>query len=464
MDLPDFQIISKHDTEWELEDLDLIQTQQLVFSDNNNRFSNPVSTTEFEKRISDRIPAKTKSSTNWSVNVWQTWAENRNCNPITATEHYTCVPVEIQSADLPQIDFWMSRFIMECRREDGSPYPPNTLMNLTNGLQRYLRENGRPEIFFLPKNTSTFSTFQKALDARMKELTHDGIGIHKKRADPVSIDDEKILWEKGIFSMTTSEGLSFAVFYYNCKLFGFRGMDEHRDLDVSQYKILIDYTQNKRCLKFFGRVSKNVQGGINHRKIEPKQITHWEDTSNPRDIVKLFSTYLKYVPSEGPFYRRPIGKMSLKNEGTKFSAQVIGVNKLSTYIKLMFDKAGIDCSNRNISNHSGKVSCVTTLYNSGFDDSAVKSRSGHRSNAVETYKRQSTEMSRNISNALQPPRPTVSDDKENIPTISNVSCSRPTDQKVQSNNDENELIIHVPKSVKRLKVVSFDGKVMSFDM
>ena len=289
------------------------------------------------------------------------------------------------------------------------------------------------------------------------------VGIHK-RADPVSIDDEKILWEKRIFSMTTSEGLSFAVFYYNCKLFGFRGMDEHRDLDASQYKILIDYTQNKLCLKFFGRVSKNVHGGINHRKIEPKQITHWEDTCNPRDIVKLFSTYLKYIPSERPFYRRQIGKMSLKNEGTKFSAQVIDVNKLSTNIKLKFDKAGIDCSNRNIINHSAKVSCVTALYKSGFDDSAVKSRSGHRSNAVETYKRQSIEMSRNISDALQPPLPAVSDDKENIPTISNVSCSRPTDQKAQSNNDENELIIHVLKSAKRLKVVSFDGKVMSFDM
>ncbi|CAC5389442.1 unnamed protein product [Mytilus coruscus] len=205
-------------------------------------------------------------------------------------------------------------------------------------------------------------------------------------------------------------------------------MEEHRDLDASQYKIIIDYMQNKRCLKFFGRVSKNVQGGINHRKIEPKQITHWEDTSNPRDIVKLFSTYLNYIPSEGHFYRRPIGKMGLKNEGTKFSAQVIGGNKLSSYIKLMFEQAGINCSNRNISKHSGKVSCVTTLYNSGFDDSAVKSRSGHRSNAVETYKRQRIEMSRNISDALQRPLPaSVSDDKENISANINLSCSLPTD-------------------------------------
>ncbi|VDH99612.1 Hypothetical predicted protein [Mytilus galloprovincialis] len=150
---------------------------------------------------------------------------------------------------------------MECRREDGSPYPPNTLMNLTNGLQRYLRENGR---------------------------------IHKKRADPVSIDDEKILWEKGIFSMTTSEGLSFAVFYYNCKLFGFRGMDEHRDLDASQYKILIDYTQNKRCLKFFvfrirfrdSSVSAVcIKGGFDKYIIPTKPIH-----PNATEVTHLFST------------------------------------------------------------------------------------------------------------------------------------------------------------------------------
>ena len=123
----------------------------MVFSDKKNRFSNPVSSTEFKKRISDRIPAKTKSSTNWSLNVRQTWAENRNCNPITATEHYTCVPVDMKSADLQQMDFWVSRFIMECKRQDGSPYPPNTLMNLTKGIQHYLRENGRLEIFFFAK-------------------------------------------------------------------------------------------------------------------------------------------------------------------------------------------------------------------------------------------------------------------------------------------------------------------------
>ena len=49
-----------------------------------------MSTTEFEKRISDRIPQKTKNATNWAINVWVQWAEQRNCNPTTAMEDYAC--------------------------------------------------------------------------------------------------------------------------------------------------------------------------------------------------------------------------------------------------------------------------------------------------------------------------------------------------------------------------------------
>jgi hypothetical protein len=47
---------------------------------------------------------------------------------------------------------------------------------LTNGIQRYLRENNRPEINFMQKNSPVFPLFQKGIDAKMKELTQAGIG------------------------------------------------------------------------------------------------------------------------------------------------------------------------------------------------------------------------------------------------------------------------------------------------
>jgi hypothetical protein len=47
---------------------------------------------------------------------------------------------------------------------------------LANGIQRYLRENNRPEINFMQKNSPVFPLFKKGIDAKMKELTQAGIG------------------------------------------------------------------------------------------------------------------------------------------------------------------------------------------------------------------------------------------------------------------------------------------------
>ena len=55
----------------------------------------------------------------------------------------------------------------------------------------------------------------------MKELTNQGIGAQVKRADPVLSNDEQALWDSGVFNIDLSTGLSYIVFFYNCKIFGF---------------------------------------------------------------------------------------------------------------------------------------------------------------------------------------------------------------------------------------------------
>ena len=82
----------------------------------------------------------------------------------------------------------------------------------------------------LSEKDPTFSRARAALDARMKQLTKAGVGCARKQAQPLSLQQEETLWEKGIFSLNTGEGLMYAVLWYNCKLFGLRGGDEHRDL------------------------------------------------------------------------------------------------------------------------------------------------------------------------------------------------------------------------------------------
>ena len=85
-----------------------------------------------------------------------------------------------------ELDFWLSKFVVECRRKDGKPHPSNTLSQIIAGLQRHLRDElGRNVVNMFTKTDRTFANFRQSLDARMKELTSNGMGIHVKKKDPV---------------------------------------------------------------------------------------------------------------------------------------------------------------------------------------------------------------------------------------------------------------------------------------
>jgi hypothetical protein len=60
----------------------------------------------------------------------------------------------------------------------------------------------------------------------MKELTNQGIGTQVKRADPVLPNDEQALWDSDVFNIDLSTGLSYIVFFNNCKNFDFQEWKE----------------------------------------------------------------------------------------------------------------------------------------------------------------------------------------------------------------------------------------------
>lgn len=144
------------------------------------------------------------------------------------------------------------------------------------------------------------------------------------------------LWDTGVIGY--AKALSYAVFFYNCKIFGFRGGDEHRNLDANQYSIRIE--NGNKVLVFEGRNSKNVQGGLHQRKVEPKLVKQHSMAENPRCVVSLFLTYLDNIPKSGPFYRKPLPPKLTRS--IVFSSQCVVVNTLSKYMKDMFTEAGID--------------------------------------------------------------------------------------------------------------------------
>ena len=317
----------------------------------------------------------------------------------------------LETASAAELNEHLQGFILEANRQDGSPYPPDSLYQLVAGIQRHLRENSRPDLGILdPKNLDFFQSCQ-VLDARMKELTSKGLGTVKKQAQPLTPEQEEYLWEQGIFGTDNAECLINAVFWCNCKCFGLRGGDEHRNLEVEQYSI--DSDEQGRYLRFVGRLSKNYQGGLQHRRIQNKDLRIYS-TPERSDccIVDIFSEYLSLVPKSGPFYRRPIKNSS----PPKFSQQCLGRNTLSTIVKRFCEKAGFT---GNYTNHSGKVTCATSLFRSGVDEQLIKKQTGHRSDAsVRAYKRSCSEQDAMVSSILQPPEPKKPQpEKENEPPL-----------------------------------------------
>ena len=74
-------------------------------------------------------------------------------------------------------------------------------------------------------------------------------------------DDEKALWDKNALSMTTSQGLSYVMYFYNSKVFGFRAKDEHTDLMAEQYTFGTEQ-DGRTYLQYHGRLAKNVTGSL----------------------------------------------------------------------------------------------------------------------------------------------------------------------------------------------------------
>ena len=79
------------------------------------------------------------------------------------------------------------------------------------------------------------------------------------------------------FSFETVSGLSNSLFFLNGKTFGFRGMEQHKNCAAEQLKIEFDHENNRKYVKYTPRVTKNVQGGLRHRRVEINPIIQYED-------------------------------------------------------------------------------------------------------------------------------------------------------------------------------------------
>lgn len=118
--------------------------------------------------------------------------------------------------------------------------------------------------------------------------------------------------------------------------------------------------------------------------------------SGERNIADYFQKYIDALGNSGPFYRRPL-------QGVRYGEQNVGVNKLKGMMKAICQRGGL---RGNFSNHSGKRTCATQLYNAGIEEQEIMGRTGHRSEkGVRKYKQASVVQQKRVASVLDPPLP-----------------------------------------------------------
>ncbi|XP_060586099.1 uncharacterized protein LOC132741852 [Ruditapes philippinarum] len=195
-------------------------------------------------RVRDRIPKNTQRNTNWGVNTWNLWVTVRNNARQLGQPKFPCA-MELEFISPQEMNEYLCHFVLEVRNTNGELYPATTLNQLLAGLSRYLKDElNRPDLNLYNPNNVYFNRFRQTLDAQMKLVTEKGIGTVKRQAQPITEEQEKCLWDKGLLSINDAVGLSKVVYFYNCKVFGLRSCDEHNNLQAEQYTFSSDEAGN----------------------------------------------------------------------------------------------------------------------------------------------------------------------------------------------------------------------------
>ena len=81
----------------------------------------------------------------------------------------------------------------------------------------------------------------------MKRLKAGGLGVHTKQAEPITPDEEELLWSKNLLGAHSPQTLLDILVYLCGMYFTLRSVKEHRDLKLQSFE-LVERTGEAHCV------------------------------------------------------------------------------------------------------------------------------------------------------------------------------------------------------------------------
>lgn len=133
----------------------------------------------------------------------------------------------ILTPEQAELSFWL--LVNQVRRPDGSRFAVSSLVAIYKHLTNFLLLGCQE-----PAKYAILKQRVENISERLRQQQQQGIegfsdvtdntgnfstSIGNSSVTPISRELEKTLWDTGVFSLETAEGLSYAAFFYLCKTF-----------------------------------------------------------------------------------------------------------------------------------------------------------------------------------------------------------------------------------------------------
>ena len=202
-----------------------------------------------------------------------------------------------------ELSSFISEFIITVRKkENNEDYEPTSLRAMMASFERYLKTKNYG--YNIMRDVQ-FEKARTALKSKQRDLKKKGKGDKANASVPLTEDDIKLLYDRGLLGKSTPEALLNTVWFNNTVYFGLRGCKEHRDTCWSDVQ-LRQTTNGEEFLEYTERQTK-TRTGENPRDVRQIKPKMFSVQGSERDPVTVYKFYAEKRPSEmndnnAPFY------------------------------------------------------------------------------------------------------------------------------------------------------------------